>query len=68
VPTGPRHAKVTDAGITWNYTTVLNVIFLALATVLVVRYFHRGGGVAMLRMMNEPHAAPDEATQVARAS
>jgi uncharacterized membrane protein YraQ (UPF0718 family) len=68
VPTGPRHAKVTDAGITWNYTTVLNVIFLALAAVLVARYFRRGGGVAMLRMMNKPHAAPDEATQVARAS
>jgi uncharacterized membrane protein YraQ (UPF0718 family) len=68
VPTGARHAKVTDAGITWNYTTVLNVIFLALAAVLVARYFRRGGGVAMLRMMNKPHAAPDEATQVARAS
>ncbi|HEY2161786.1 MAG TPA: permease [Solirubrobacteraceae bacterium] len=54
VPTGPRHAKVTDAGVTLNYTTVLNVVFLALAAVLLVRYFRKGGGLPMLRMMNEP--------------
>jgi len=54
VPTGPRHAKVTDAGVTLNYTTVLNVVFLALAAVLVVRYFRKGGGLPMLRVMNEP--------------
>jgi hypothetical protein len=53
-PTGARHAKVTDAGVSWNYTTVLNIIFLALAAVLVVRYFRRGGGLAMLRMMSQP--------------
>jgi hypothetical protein len=54
VPTGPRHAEVTDAGVTLNYTTVLNVVFLALAALLVVRYFRKGGGLPMLRMMNEP--------------
>src|SRR5207248_8707861 len=58
VPTGPRHAKVTDAGVTLNYTTVLNIIFLLLAAVLVVRYFRKGGGIPMLRMMNTP--MPDE--------
>jgi hypothetical protein len=26
-PTGARHAKVTDAGISWNYTIVLNIVF-----------------------------------------
>jgi uncharacterized membrane protein YraQ (UPF0718 family) len=59
-PTGARHAKVTDAGVSWNYTTVLNIIFLTLAAVLVARYFLRGGGIAMLRMMSKPvaeHAA-----------
>ena len=56
-PTGARHAKVTDAGVSWNYTTVLNIIFLTLAAVLVVRYFRKGGGVAMLRMMSKPMAA-----------
>jgi uncharacterized protein len=54
VPTGARHAKVTDAGVSLNYTTVLNVIFLAFAAVLLVRYFRKGGGIPMLRMMNEP--------------
>jgi uncharacterized protein len=53
-PTGARHAKVTEAGVSWNYTTVLNIVFLALAAVLVTRYFRKGGGVAMLRMMGKP--------------
>jgi uncharacterized protein len=53
-PTGARHAKVTDAGVSLNYTTALNIVFLALAAVLVVRYFRKGGGLAMLRMMNTP--------------
>jgi uncharacterized protein len=49
-----RNAKVTEASVTWNHTTYLNIVFLALAAVLVWRYFRRGGGLAMLRMMNEP--------------
>jgi uncharacterized protein len=49
-----RNAKVEEASVTWNYTTFLNIVFLALAAVLVWRYFRRGGGLAMLRMMNEP--------------
>jgi hypothetical protein len=48
-----RHAVVTEARITWNYTTVLNLGFLALAAFL-VRRFIRTGGPAMLRMMNQP--------------
>ena len=51
-----RKAKVVEASVTWNYTTVLNIIFLALAALLVWRYFRRGGGLAMLRMMNKPMA------------
>ena len=49
-----RNAKVVQASVTWNYTTVLNIIFLGLAAVLVWRYFRRGGGLAMLRMMDTP--------------
>jgi uncharacterized membrane protein YraQ (UPF0718 family) len=45
-----RAAKVGEMAITWNYTTVLNIIFLLLAAALLVRFF-RSGGVAMLRMM-----------------
>jgi uncharacterized membrane protein YraQ (UPF0718 family) len=48
-----RNAKVVEASIHLNYTTVLNVIFLGLAGVLVYR-FVRGGGIAMLRVMNKP--------------
>jgi uncharacterized membrane protein YraQ (UPF0718 family) len=49
-----RNAKVIEASVTWNYNTYLNIVFLALAAVLVWRYFRRGGGLAMLRMMNRP--------------
>ena len=63
VPTGARHAKVTEAGVSLNYTTILNIIFLLLAALLVGRYFRKGGGIPMLRMMNKPldgteHHAP----------
>jgi uncharacterized protein len=49
-----RSAKVLDAGIGWDYTTFLNIVFLALASVLVWRYFRYGGGLRMLGMMNQP--------------
>jgi uncharacterized membrane protein YraQ (UPF0718 family) len=48
-----RNAKVVEAHVTLNYTTVLNVVFLALAAALVWR-FVRTGGIPMLRQMNEP--------------
>jgi hypothetical protein len=44
-----------------DYTTVLNTAFLALAAVLVVRYFRRFGGVSMLRAMNRPTADRESA-------
>jgi uncharacterized protein len=45
-----RDAQVGQRGIEWNYTTILNIIFLLLAAALLVRFFRSGGG-AMLRMM-----------------
>ncbi|MFF4593510.1 permease [Amycolatopsis sp. NPDC001319] len=45
-----RTATVGESGISWNYTTWLNIVFLLLAGLLVVR-FVRTGGRAMLRMM-----------------
>jgi uncharacterized protein len=48
-----RNAKVVEASVTWNYTTVLNIAFLALAAVLVWR-FVRTGGLPMLKAMNKP--------------
>jgi uncharacterized membrane protein YraQ (UPF0718 family) len=45
-----RAAKVTEQGIQWNYTTILNIIFLLVAAALLVRFFRSGGG-HMLKMM-----------------
>jgi hypothetical protein len=50
-----RAARVVEASITWNYTTFLNLVFLAVAAVLVVRFL-RTGGPAMLKMMGGPPA------------
>ncbi len=48
-----RNAKVLEAAVSWNYTTVLNIIFLILAALLVWRFLKTGGPM-MLRMMNSP--------------
>jgi uncharacterized protein len=55
VPT-ERTARVAEQSIQWNYTTVLNIIFLLVAIALLVRFFRSGGG-PMLRMMD---GAPDQ--------
>lgn len=43
-------AEVPMGGVSWNYTTFLNIAFLILAAALLFR-FVRTGGVGMLRMM-----------------
>jgi uncharacterized protein len=48
-----RNARIEMASVHWNYTTILNIIFVAIAIVLVWR-FVRTGGLPMLRMMNKP--------------
>ena len=53
-----RNAKVVEAHVTLNYTTILNAVFILIAAVL-VRRFVATGGVPMLRQMNapaDPHA------------
>jgi hypothetical protein len=55
-----RGAQVSELTISFNYTTVLNIIFLVLAAALLTR-FMRTGGPAMLRMM-EPSADNGDAT------
>jgi uncharacterized protein len=42
----------------WDHTAMLNIVFLAMATVLLWRFF-RSGGAAMLRSMNEPMSPED---------
>jgi uncharacterized protein len=57
---GERNAAVVETSVSWNYTTILNIAFLALSSVLAIRFL-RSGGPAMLRMMDrapeprEPH-------------
>jgi uncharacterized membrane protein YraQ (UPF0718 family) len=48
----PSRTGVTipDSGVSWNYTTWLNIVFLLVAAVLIAR-FVRTGGIPMLRMM-----------------
>jgi uncharacterized membrane protein YraQ (UPF0718 family) len=46
----PATATIPDQGVSWDYTTWLNIAFLFLAAVLIVR-FARTGGLPMLRMM-----------------
>jgi hypothetical protein len=54
-----RGATVMHAGISWNYTTWLNIAFVALAAVLAVR-FVTTNGIPMLRMMGgSPDAEHD---------
>jgi uncharacterized protein len=52
IPTA-RTARVAEPSVTWNYTTWLNIAFLALAALLVWRFL-KTGGPEMLRMMNKP--------------
>src|SRR5258705_1426044 len=46
-----RKAQIVEEAIRWNYTTTLNIVFLAVAMLLVIRFL-RTGGPAMLRMMS----------------
>ncbi|WIB67373.1 permease [Curtobacterium sp. MCBD17_035] len=55
VPTG-RHLAIAETGITWNYTTWLDILFLVVAAVLLV-VFVRSGSWSMLRMMG---GGPDD--------
>ncbi len=50
------HARIMEESIRWNYTTVLNILFLLVTTVLLLRFL-KTGGPAMLKMMDE---APPE--------
>jgi uncharacterized membrane protein YraQ (UPF0718 family) len=52
-------ATIPMEGVSWNYTTWLNIAFLLLAATLVWRFL-RTGGPAMLRMMG---GAPETGTQ-----
>ncbi|MEY2554898.1 MAG: uncharacterized protein QOJ36_1358 [Verrucomicrobiota bacterium] len=45
-----RNAQIVETTITLNYTTVLNIIFLAIAAFLIVRFLRTGGPKMMAHM------------------
>jgi uncharacterized protein len=58
---GHGQAKIVEATISWNYTTILNIVALALTVVLLVRFL-RTGGAQMLGMMG---GGPDDMADMA---
>jgi len=48
-----QQAQIVETSVTLNYTTILNLIFCALAALMLVRFF-KTGGPEMLRMMDQP--------------
>ena len=52
IPNNRNVGAITE-GVQWNYTSILNIIFLLLAAILVMRFI-RTGGLPMLRMMSKP--------------
>jgi hypothetical protein len=52
IPTNRNIVAITG-GVQWNYTSILNILFLVLAAILVIRFI-RTGGIPMLRMMSKP--------------
>ena len=63
----PQHraAQIVGQGFAWNYTTFLNIGFLALAAVLIWRFL-KTGGPAMLRHMEQASAARADGTAAPR--
>jgi uncharacterized membrane protein YraQ (UPF0718 family) len=45
-----RGAQIVETSISFNYTTVLNIIFLAIAALLLVRFFKTGGPKMLTHM------------------
>ena len=45
-----RSARIVETLISFNYTTVLNIIFLGVAALLLVRFFKTGGPKMMAHM------------------
>jgi uncharacterized membrane protein YraQ (UPF0718 family) len=56
IPSRARVIAMEDTGVSWNYTTWLNIVFLLIAAALLWR-FVRSGGLPMLAHMG---GAPDE--------
>jgi uncharacterized protein len=54
-----RKAQIMIESIHWNYTTLLNIVFLLFAAILTARFF-RTRGPEMLRVMSRSHGQPED--------
>jgi hypothetical protein len=57
---GRGSATIPDQGVSWDYTTWLNIVFLLLAAVLVARFTRTGGGMMLKMMGGPPQNSPNE--------
>ncbi len=53
-----RNAKVLEASVTFNYTTVLNIVFLVVAGALVWRFLKTGGPMMLKMMKSKQESQP----------
>ena len=58
VPTN-RHLSIIDAGISWNYTTWLNIAFILIGLALLVVFFRTGSGSMLTMMGGSPDSGRD---------
>jgi hypothetical protein len=49
-----RTVKVFDSGISWDYNTFLNIAFVALIAVFLVRFLRTGGPMMLAEMNARP--------------
>jgi uncharacterized membrane protein YraQ (UPF0718 family) len=52
---GARHANIGGTGIRWNYTSILNIVFLLLALALLWRFFRTGSRTMLTMMGGKPN-------------
>jgi uncharacterized protein len=52
-------AKLPAEGVSWNYTTYLNIAFLALAAALLLRFLRTGGRSMLAMMGGSPEPEPE---------
>jgi YHS domain-containing protein len=62
----PSIDSISSRGIAWNYTTVLNIVFLAVAAVLIGLTLRRGARDPVCGMTVDRHAGKPTATYGAR--
>jgi hypothetical protein len=58
IPAGARHASTGDNGVSWNYTSWLDILFLVLAAVLIWRFLATGGRHMLAMMGGNPDRGP----------